>query len=179
MKKIRYIAFLAIVVISIVSCGTQKKVTGPKQDVNSVQGSLYLHPVQVDIPTTETVYSTFLDARNKVIYITEDSLAYQTFAEYLPEIMIPGRMILLEGAIIDPFVIFTEEEFEGLKTKMAKLGVDLNGYKVARLFAYGLTTSANTQTRTTTTEVKKNDVPTTPVRGSNKRSPRTIGKNDY
>jgi hypothetical protein len=186
MKKICNFALFALVIF-ITSCDTSKNAaksatyTGPKKDVDAVTGSLSLHPIVVDIETKETIYSCFLDAKGKTMYITDDSVAYTEFSEYLPARIIPGNLILLEGAMIDPFVLFTEEEFKDLDTKLSKFGVKLNEYKIARIFNYGLTTTHDldlyktgqnnqrsaTQTNTGTTTEKK----ATNTRTTTRRTP--------
>lgn len=177
MKRIfKTVIFMALAVFTLTSCGSMRKTTtadpkkpqpvytGPKKDVDAVNGTLILHPLKVEIETKETTYSCFLDARAKCIFITDDVEAYEEFSEYLPAEKIPDRVIELEGAVIDPFVIFTPEEFADLESKMAKLGVKLNEYKIARLFSYGLSTIQNvpTRTKTTTTGTKKTSLKRTP-----------------
>jgi len=138
------IILLFAIVSFFASCDTFKKsqqtVPMVRKDVDAVEGTLSLHPLRVVVPTKETEYKCILDARGKTIYITDDTETYDEIGKYLPLQINPENVVLLQGTFIDPFVLFTKEEFDDMNSKFAKLGVQLNGYKIARLMNAGLTT---------------------------------------
>lgn len=138
MKKI---ALILLFPLLFVGCSQLNKINttpGIKKAVDATTGNISLHPVDISIKSKEAQYFFFLDAQNKILFVTDDPKIYQSIASYLPEVIIPGRFVLLQGTFIDPFTIFTKEEFEQLNSKMSKMGIKLNEWKVARLFNYGM-----------------------------------------
>lgn len=164
MKKIVVIGFLGAMVFA--SCSIFKKQPVARKDVDGVEGKLTLHPVFTDLQTKTQQFFFFLDFRKKTLFMTEDTAMYLSFSEYLPEVIVPGRYVNLEGSFIDPFTVFTKEEFAVLNSKMSKLGVQLNTYKVARIFNYGFNTGVEVEQYTPSpkftpgsTEEKKKFIP--------------------
>jgi hypothetical protein len=144
MKKLVVIGLAAMM---FASCSTMQQTQQgmPRKDVDGVEGKLSLHPVFTDLQTKNQQFFFFLDFKQKTLFMTEDTAMYMSFSGYLPEIIVPGRYIKLEGSFIDPFTLFTKEEFDQLNSKMATLGVQLNTYKVARIFNYGFNTGVEVE----------------------------------
>lgn len=139
MKKITVLfAFISILFASCSVFQETQQSNIPRKPVDAVDGRLTLHPDSIAMTTNNGIYSFFLDKGNKIIFMTDNQRLYPTFASFLPELVVPGRSIVLEATYIDPFTIFTKDQFEELNKRMLTLGLQLNSFKVARIFNYGL-----------------------------------------
>ena len=143
MKRISLV--LSIFTMLFVGCESSKKATTPtpsestvRKDVETVTGTLTLHPIQTELQTKDDLFLFVLDGKEKTLYMTTDQDVYDTIGKWLPLQIVPGRSVMLEGTFINPFTEFTPEQFDEINTKMKKLGVELNGYKLARMFNCGL-----------------------------------------
>lgn len=107
-----------------------------KQKVNSIVGTLYLHPDSVATKGNDSkTYYFFLDTKNECLFITDNTDIYKTFATFLPKVQISGRQIEVEGTSISPFTLFSKSQ---LKDEGKKMGLKLNNYSIYKIFNYGL-----------------------------------------
>ncbi|HWC57437.1 MAG TPA: hypothetical protein VG621_00580 [Candidatus Paceibacterota bacterium] len=90
------------------------------------------------VQTKDETFSFFLDGKNRILFMTADTMVYNLFSNYLPDMVVPGRLIVLQGTPINPLTIFTRREFDEFNQRMRRLGVRLNRYKIARILNYGL-----------------------------------------
>lgn len=143
MKKI-FLPFLSVMFLGFLSCKTLRvhRIL-PRKNIQTVRGVLTLHPLSTDLETNNGKFHFFLDGKNKILFMTSDSTVYSRFSTFLPDVVIPGRSIILEGTVINPFTIFTKEQFDELSSKWERLGISLNSYKIARIFNYGLKTPSS------------------------------------
>ncbi len=137
----RIIALSILLMGLFVSCTSSNKTT-VRQPVDVVKGKLTLHPVFTDIQTKEEQYFFFLDGVSRTLFMTTDTIVFETIVDYLPVRTIQSRSVLLEGTAIDPFTLFTKDQFTEFGSKVARLGVELNKWRVARIFNYGLIDSS-------------------------------------
>jgi hypothetical protein len=107
-----------------------------RKEIPGVTGKLTLHPDSVAYKGTDgSLYFFFYDFSNKCLFISKTEGIYRKFADFLPEVIIPGRYISPEGPTIDPFTLFTRDQ---LKEEGQRLGIKLNKFKVVKIFNYGM-----------------------------------------
>ncbi len=136
MKKI--IVFLAFVFgfVTVSSAQIFSKKEKDRKEIPGVTGKLTLHPDSVAYKGTDgSLYFFFYDFSNKCLFISKTEGIYRKFADFLPEVVIPGRYISPEGPTIDPFTLFTRDQ---LKEEGQRLGIKLNKFKVVKIFNYGM-----------------------------------------
>ena len=136
MKKIFAILVVSGLVFSSCSVLKKSKDYSEKREVTGVKGALTLHPDSVAYTGSDgALYCFFLVLESKCIFVSKAEGIYKKFSEHLPETVVPGRYIVMEGATINPFTLFSKDQLE---EEGRRIGVQLNDFKVAKLFNYGL-----------------------------------------
>ena len=107
-----------------------------RRDVTPVTGLFTLHPDSVTIKSKDNgMEFCFLDVTNKCLFITSNKAIYDSIVAFLPIRTVEGRVVTLVGTAIDPFSRFSKKKLDELSKS---LGISLNGYKVVRIFNYGI-----------------------------------------
>jgi len=140
MKKLLAVFLFVVGVIVLTSCASTRETKFPsKKDVYGVRGKLIYHPDKRVIDGKDSKkYYLFYDFQNRTLFVSDNDTLYQKFATFLPEQVIPGREITLEGPTINPLTFFDKNQ---LATESRKIGINLNEFKVASLFNWGLITN--------------------------------------
>jgi len=131
MRKVIFLMAIAMIVTTTVVAQEREK-----KDVLTVEGQLKRHPDSIAVTLAGKTLSFFL--AGKVLYMTDNTAMYGKFADWLPEQRTADKKIVvnLEGTFIDPFTMFTKEQLREVTAGLKKFGLDINTYKVARLFNY-------------------------------------------
>lgn len=150
MKKISLflLSFFAFATIANAQIFKKKE----KEKVDAITGTLVLHPDSVAIKGNDNkVYYFFLDTKNECLFITDNKDIFSSFSKFLPKEKIPGREIEIEGTSISPFTLFSKSQ---LKEQGKKMGLQLNRYKIYKIFNYGLKEVGNNENMPIKTESK-------------------------
>jgi hypothetical protein len=136
MKKILSICLAAGIFSWFLSC----KPLQAKREVTGITVTLRLHPDEVTIRDKDSVtHYLFFSLEQKCLLISSKRDIFEAIQQHLPEKNTAGNSVVIEATSIDPFVDFKKKDLAAVSKR---LGIELNRFKVYKIFNYALSTSS-------------------------------------
>lgn len=134
MKKI----LIGIGLFATLFLGACRSSSTYRAPVNGASGSLIMHPDSVTmIGKDGKTYYLLYNITARYLFITSNKEIFDNIARYLPPVVASRRAAYIDGPIINPFTLFKKRD---LNEESKRIGLQLNKFRVCRIFNYALST---------------------------------------